>query len=168
MLHAGVTLDFMSHTINRLAARKLPRLHEHNYGLLIKLIPGLDRIAGKALSAPRGETPLHLKVLETTRYTTTISLTEYIHTGCLSIAYPEVEIRLYHDARVAEVLQYRSRTGLSWLDNTRRFRDQGNMGMERLNGFLGQWLRRCLSRGHCFDSGDHRQALNQDPVSEVS
>jgi len=132
----GVTLVFMSHTINRQAARKLPRLHEHNYGLLMKLIPSLDLITDKAFSAPRGETPLYLRVLETTKYTTTISLTEYIHTRYLSIAYPEVEIRLYHDARVAEVLQYRGRTGLSWLDNSVRFRDMGIMGMEKLNNFL--------------------------------
>jgi uncharacterized protein len=93
-----------------------------------------------------------LRVIERSRYTTTIELTRTslsIASEWLSI--PKLTLRVYHDADLAEVL--------AW-EGHRRLRpryDYPNRAMYQsdekyqLNSFLGEWLDVCLNDGHSVD-----------------
>jgi uncharacterized protein YqiB (DUF1249 family) len=128
----------------------LQRLHEQNFSLLMRLLPHVREYSGAYESTGRDGHALYLKVLDVTPYTMTIALTEYIQTGSFRLAYPDLELRLYFDARVAEVLRYKSRTGISWHDPDPEYRRLTRSTMLRLNEFLHNWLIRCLNKGHQF------------------
>jgi uncharacterized protein YqiB (DUF1249 family) len=128
----------------------LHRLHEQNYSLLMRLLPCLRDLEGEYQSAGRDGHILYLKILDVTPYTMTLSLTEYIQAGALKLAYPDLELRVYFDARVAEVLRFKSRTGISWHEPDPEYRRLTRPSVERLNEFLHHWLIRCLNKGHKF------------------
>jgi uncharacterized protein YqiB (DUF1249 family) len=128
----------------------LHRLHEQNYSLLMRLIPCLRELQGECQSVGRHGHILYLKVLDVTPYTMTLALTEYLQTGAFKLAYPDLEMRIYFDARVAEVLRFKSRTGISWHEPDPEYRRLTRPSVERLNEFLHHWLIRCLKNGHRF------------------
>lgn len=130
----------------------LMELYEANYMRLRCLCPGLSSIAHRAVSSVPGALDLHLEVLERSRYTTTLLLTYRF--SCEGEgpprANPNLVVRLYHDARQAEVLSRSCRRsdreirieGLRW--------DSALACKWRLNRFLFKWLGYCLHQGHGF------------------
>lgn len=89
---------------------------------------------------------LAVELVECHKYTTIIRLTQPLPIIHPLAPHPEMVVRIYHDARVAEVLSYQ---------HHRRFLpryDYPNPGMcqrrekRRVNEFLGEWLRFCLAR----------------------
>jgi uncharacterized protein YqiB (DUF1249 family) len=76
------------------------QLFEELYGLLVLLFPGLRG----GIPAGAGGPELDVSVLEHSRYTTTLEL----HRGFGLPLVPDVAmtLRVYHDARVAEVVEY--------------------------------------------------------------
>jgi uncharacterized protein len=88
----------------------LMSLYERNYQLLQRIIPEPRMLSGALEShSPRDET-LHLEVVEHTRYTSLLRLTYLIPVADGPSAVPNLKVRLYHDAKVAEVLDYRGMT----------------------------------------------------------
>lgn len=80
---------------------RLMDLYESNYRDLCRLLPLLRQLRGGHLSEGRGGDPdLHLRIHEQTTYTTRFELT-YLFDG---EADPAVEVRMFHDARLAEVI----------------------------------------------------------------
>ncbi len=89
---------------------------------------------------------LVLAVTECCPYTTTLRISQE---HCLPwLPVPSMEVRVYHDARMAEVVG---------AQNARRFRSiyaYPNAAMHQpdekaqLNLFLGEWLSHCLACGH--------------------
>lgn len=123
---------------------------EANYARLLRLLPdmrGAQRARRVALS--QGEQRLGilaLDVLETCPYTTTLQVRQEHSLPWLPV--PQLEVRVYHDARMAEVVR---------AENARRFRSiypYPNAAMHQpdektqLNLFLGEWLSHCLACGH--------------------
>ncbi|PID59935.1 MAG: hypothetical protein CSB44_12315 [Gammaproteobacteria bacterium] len=139
-------------TSGRFAA--LMELYESNYILLRRLIPNLTALEGgseqRYLSWRAGAVPLELSAIEHSRYTSSFRLSYRFSSRRQPSREPDLTIRLYHDARSAEVM-----TGLlpsSRRDargEPRRRRDLGE-GM-RLNRFFNRWLAYCLRQGHSFD-----------------
>ncbi|MCF7201117.1 DUF1249 domain-containing protein [Pseudomonas oligotrophica] len=123
---------------------------EANYLRLMRLLPGMR--AGsepRRIALSQGELSLGvlvLEVLESCPYTTTVQVSQE---HCLSwLPVPKMEVRVYHDARMAEVVR---------AENARRFRSiytYPNAQMHQpdeksqLNLFLGEWLSHCLACGH--------------------
>lgn len=131
---------------------KLMWVFEANYDRLLTLVPRLDELNGLAKASVDGLMDLHLEILDRSRYTTTISLTHYLNDQGRLVANPYMRVRLYHDAKVAEVLAYQ---------NQSRFRHEypyPNPKMHQrhekrqLNLFLAEWLTYCIARGYRFDT----------------
>lgn len=127
----------------------LMELYESNYIYLRRLVPQLDgRRDAQVSSVDRGP-DLHLEVTERCPYTTTLMLTHRFPRPEGDETLPDLQVRIYHDARVAEVLSTdpgsSARANLAW--------------RWRVNRFLNRWLRYCLGEGHGFPVADEAAAV---------
>lgn len=119
-----------------------------NYLRLMKLFPGLPQrdlaVIGVDFSGTRME--VRLEVLERSPYTTVVRLTQQPEVPWSYKA--SITIRLYHDARSAEVVEYQGRKHF-----LRAVYDYPNAEMRQpdekaqINRFLGEYLALCLSHG---------------------
>lgn len=128
----------------------LMELYESNYLRLRRLCPQLDAMSGSEVSVVSGASDLHLIVLERTPYTTRLRLTYEFGTGDRIRRLPDLAIRMFHDARQAEVVgRYCRRQGEDQtLDSL-----AGVPGLAcrwRHNRFLYKWLGFLLTQGHRF------------------
>jgi uncharacterized protein YqiB (DUF1249 family) len=122
-------------------------LYERNYIGLRRLIPLMPRDRRPLRSRVPGGLDLHLQLLEWHRYTTDLTLTYLFERSNGLRAEPDLQIRIYHDARQAEVMSAHLR---HWPE----FAAEHCPGLHarwRANRFLWKWLNYCLYQGHCFD-----------------
>lgn len=128
----------------------LMALYESNYARTYKLFPGREDDRSGAVSIIANDLPLHLTILERCRYTTTYRLTYYFSQGSKHLPDPDLEIRVYHDARQAEALSCGRNQHCPMLLAFKT--DQGSDLQRKwqLNLLLNKWLRYCLDRGHRF------------------
>ena len=80
----------------------LMTLYESNFIRLGWLAPDLRRLSGSLTSEVAGEPALELSVVEQCRYTTALQMTYLFGEGERAEREPGLEIRVYHDARLAE------------------------------------------------------------------
>lgn len=130
---------------------KLMWVFEANYDRLMELIPRLDAVHGVARSGTERRLELHLRVLDRSRYTTTISLTHYLRVDGGLIPDPHMHIRLYHDAKVAEVIacQHHSRFNYDYSYPNPNMHQRHEK--RRVNEFLAEWLTYCIAKGYRFE-----------------
>jgi uncharacterized protein YqiB (DUF1249 family) len=128
----------------------LMSLYESNYIRLAWLVPDLDGVEKPLVSAVSGDLPLHLAVEERSRYTTTLRLTYIFEDESGSLADPDLLIRVYRDARLAEVQACARWHRHSVLESLRSqlARDLGDRWLR--NVMLNKWLDYCVERGHRF------------------
>jgi len=119
-------------------------LCESNYLLLARMAPQLSSMAGSHQSLRKGAAALHLDVLEQTRYTSLARLTHYFPDD--GHRDPDVELRIYHDARQVEVVSLRQ----SVLPLEHLYDHPGLQQKWRANQFVYRWLLFCLAQGHTF------------------
>ncbi|MCQ4272912.1 MULTISPECIES: DUF1249 domain-containing protein [Pseudomonas] len=123
---------------------------EANYARLMRLLPSMrDGNGARRVALSQGERllgVLALEVLDAGPYTTTLQVRQEHSLPWLPV--PRLEVRVYHDARMAEVI---------CAEKARRFRGiypYPNADMHQpdeksqLNLFLGEWLSHCLACGH--------------------
>jgi uncharacterized protein YqiB (DUF1249 family) len=128
----------------------LMSLYESNYLRLRELAGDVRRHDGTRVSHVTGDCDLHLVVLEHAPYTTSIRLTYIFDDAEGTVADPDLEIRVYHDARLAEA----SACG-RWIRHQSleqvRAGIPAQLGERWLrNMMLNKWLDYCLERGHEF------------------
>ncbi len=129
----------------------LPAYHadcDANYLRLSKLLPQLGERERWRYSMPHGS--LELEVIERSRYTTEVSLSASSASEQRWMAPPRITVRLYHDARMAEVVAVDGRGPLGEkapgvLHAGARM--QGADERQQANRFLGEWLGHCLANG---------------------
>lgn len=129
----------------------LMSLYESNYIRLHWLIPHLSELAEPSTSIVDGDCPLHLHVDGRSRYTTTLTLTYIFEDEQQGrIADPDLQIRVYHDARLAEVQACAQWHRHSMLEAIRSdlARALGDRWLR--NVMLNKWLDYCVERGHRF------------------
>ena len=128
----------------------LMSLYESNYIRLAWLAPALDSIEGALISSVEGDCPLHLSVGERSRYTTTLRLTYMFEDAEGVCPDPDLLIRVYHDARLAEVQACARWRRHAMLDSIRSqlARDLGERWLRNI--MLNKWLDYCVERGHRF------------------
>ncbi|MGH8204563.1 MAG: DUF1249 domain-containing protein, partial [Steroidobacteraceae bacterium] len=80
----------------------LMTLYESNYIRLGWLVPDLRRLKGSLTSEVAGEPTLEIAVVEQCRYTTALQMTYLFEDGTRVAREPGLEVRVYHDARLAE------------------------------------------------------------------
>ena len=128
----------------------LMTLYESNYIRLGWLVPDLRRLDGALTSTVPGEPPLELAVIEQCRYTTTFGMSYLFDDGAGRLREPELEVRVYHDARLAEA---RGTTADPSHPHLRRIaaslpREHGRRWS--CNMLLNKWLEYCAGSGHRF------------------
>lgn len=129
----------------------LMTLYESNYIRLRRLVPQLDAIAGGRVSTVEDDCRLYLRVDERTRYTATLTLTYLFETPSGEIADPDLQIRVYHDARLAEALGSARWSQHEMLVSIRsQLRHHAGDRWVR-NMMLNKWLDYCVERRHRFE-----------------
>ena len=118
-------------------------LYEYNYLRMRRLVPDLEA-ADEMISISPGHLDLYLSVTERCRYTTMVNMTyRFQHQGS-TICQPDMHIKVYHDARNAEVLDRLDRK------HHRVYSGETLQQKWRLNRFLYKWLGYCIYQGHYF------------------
>lgn len=136
----------------------LMELYENNYMLVRLLIPELRTLdEGHYVSRVSDAMDLELSQIEHSRYTTTFNLTYRFENSLRQPREPDLTIRLYHDARTAEVV-----TGLIQTQRAESRRKRGLDDSWQLNRFLFKWLRYCLHQGHLFSVSDARSTAKNN------
>ena len=123
---------------------------EANYARLMRLLPDMrEQPSARQIAVTQGEQMLGVLTLEVMLdcpYTSTLRVRQEHSLPWLPV--PRLEVRAYHDARMAEVIG---------AENARRFRGiypYPNAAMHQpdektqLNLFLGEWLSHCIACGH--------------------
>ncbi|VXC15214.1 conserved hypothetical protein [Pseudomonas sp. 8Z] len=123
---------------------------EANYARLMRLLPSMrNEHQSRRVALSQGDHllgVLNLEVLESCPYTTTVCVRQEHSLPWLPV--PQLHVRVYHDARMAEVVG---------AENARRLHIRytyPNASMHQpdeksqLNLFLGEWLSHCLACGH--------------------
>ncbi|MBV6418615.1 MAG: hypothetical protein CMLOHMNK_03523 [Steroidobacteraceae bacterium] len=106
----------------------LMALYESNYVRLGWLAGDLGAIPRESVSAVEGDCELRLRIVSRARYTTCLELTYP------PLALPEMHVRVYHDAHLAEAQGAGGSTSERWTRNM----------------LLNKWLEYCVERGHRF------------------
>ena len=123
---------------------ELMRVYETNYAKMVSLLPRPE-VIGALASYRVCKQQYQIKVLEITVYTTLVEL--YLIDGNPVYPLPKLTVRLYHDARVAEVC------AIQQLAYIKAKYDYPNGKMlqkdekHQLNQFLSDWLTFCLKNG---------------------
>lgn len=122
---------------------------EANYLRFLRLLPTMDEHNDWcfAVELPSDElSEVVISVVERSRYTTTISLTQGTHVGEW-VPEPTITVRLYHDARMAEVLSYQKNQRIHQSYEYPNAKMYHRNEKAQLNSFLGEWLDSCLKSG---------------------
>ncbi len=124
-------------------------LYESNFIRLRKLLPEIHHVDDALISRVPGHLDLYLNIVERSRYTTTLYLSYCFPTGHGLQMEPNLKIKIYHDARVAEAMAGHLHHGRLILDNLPA---DALKEKWQLNRFLNRWLGYCLRQGHSFES----------------
>lgn len=123
---------------------ELMRVYETNYAKLNALLPATPSV-DDIRCYQAAKMMYHLEVQEVTKYTTLVKICQ--SDDLTAFPLPEMSVRLYHDARVAEVCR------ADQLSRVKARYDYPNTNMAQkdekaqLNRFLGDWLTFCLKHG---------------------
>ena len=141
----------------------LMTLYESNYIRLRALVGDVRGLSGRRVSRTAGDCDLHLEVIEHAAYTSILRLTYFFDDAAGAIAEPDLEVRVYHDARLAEAshcARWTRHPGLA----TIRSKLSLTLGERWLrNMLLNKWLDYCTERGHRFpaSAGAPRRAEHE-------
>ena len=126
----------------------LMALYESNYLRLLRLIPEIDRLDGCFRSRVAGECDLYVEIIETSRYTVTLSLTYHLATDAGMLLDPDMTVRMYLDGQQAEVLAIGEKQRHEAL---RRLAFEHREELDRrwrCNTVLNKWLEYLSDQGH--------------------
>lgn len=150
-------------------ARDLPalmELYEINYIQLRQLMPDMDALPRENISKHEAVLALHLKITERCKYTTTFQLTyEFKDEKGVFIA-PDLVVRMYHDAQVAEVISRGRRRGNRQAEYDRFHQNHSLESKWRVNRFLQKWLGYCLRQNHRFSPAQNQLSMAQQAVED--
>lgn len=128
-------------------------LYESNYINIRRLIPQIPKYPAHLVSQIPEGLDLHLQLLERSRYTSEVNLTYRFTQGPINTLEPDLRIRIYHDARLAEVLTAQLRQLPAFDAESLASHPTATSHLYRrwkINRFLFKWLNYCLRQGHRF------------------
>ena len=143
--------------LTRVSWRARPRsfvalmsLYESNYIRFGWLAGAVRSLTGRHCSVVAGDCDLLLAVTDRSPYTTTVNLTYRLPEQCGAPPCPDMGVRLYHDARLAEAQEWSSTHQHATL---RALRSRVERELDQRwgrNVMLNKWLEYCVERGHRF------------------
>ncbi|BBL70446.1 DUF1249 domain-containing protein [Methylogaea oryzae] len=122
----------------------LQRVCEANYDKLQRLLPDLASLEQAVLEDESGQPALHARLLERTPYTVTVELTHHFPADGEYSPEPAVQVRVFLDAKLAEVMCADSKPAVR---DALRHNPSAKAVLDykwRLNYFLEKWLDHCL------------------------
>jgi uncharacterized protein len=128
----------------------LMTLYESNFVRLGWLVHDLRDVTSSRVSKSAQDCDLHLTPLELSRYTSVFRLTYEFQSEAGPIRDPDLEVCVYHDARLAE-----ARTFRGFQRHPQLAKLQSGLKREldqrwTRNMMLNKWLEYCAERGHHF------------------
>ena len=125
--------------------KNLTAVHEANYVKIMRVLPYLRNLELDAqLNANTLSHKVEVRILEVTRYTSSFSFAITYKTRHVWLPQLHMAIRCYHDARVAEVVNFQHHKHF----HSRYAYPNPNMYQrnekQQINFFLGEWLEYCL------------------------
>jgi len=134
-------------------------LYESNYVRMNWLVGSagtagaLAKLDGMHRSVVPGDCDLVLSVTERTPYTSTVTLTYlFPESAGTSQQYPDMRVRIYHDAHLAEAQEW---AGSHAQPVLKALRTQAERELDQRwarNVMLNKWLEYCVERGHRFSA----------------
>jgi len=128
----------------------LMTLYESNFVRLQWIAADVGALRGRCMSRVADDCDLHLSVIEHSRYTSLLRLSYEFEQDGAYVPDPDLEVCVYHDARLAEV---RSFAGGCRHPHLRRLRSGLKRELDQRwsrNMMLNKWLEYCAERGHRF------------------
>lgn len=134
----------------------LMTLYESNHVRLRQLLGSLRRLPDEAVSTSSRDLELYLSVEERSRYTTNLHMTYWFEDASGRTPDPDLRLRIYHDARLAEAVSCADAPRHEALRGM--WRPVGSELEQRwtLNILLNKWLEFCLDNRHRFQTADVR------------
>ena len=146
-------------TLTRVSWRARPRsfvalmgLYESNFIRLGWLADSLATLAGSHRSSVSGDCDLLLTVTERAPYTSTLTLSYLLPAEAGPCRYPDMRLRIYHDAHLVEAQQWAAVHSQPLL---RALRSRAERELDQRwarNLMLNKWLEYCVERGHRFSA----------------
>lgn len=146
----------MTKEIGRKYVPKLANMHqvcEINYGRLLKLLPDCDTEDLQYQFKVNTSLLYTIKIIQCSRYTSTLEMSQKSQMG-YEFLRPVVQVRLYHDAKMAEVLSAQNIGSLKpsyQYPNTKMYQKNEK---EMVNLFLAEWLQFCLTQSNQMHSSE--------------
>lgn len=128
----------------------LMALYESNYRRLQRLLPELEVPFEQAVSHASSDRDLHLRVLERCPYTLTLHLTYRFDDGGDERADPDLTVRVYRDAQLAEAIRCDAHSRYAALAGIDLEEGRVVTAQWERNLVLNKWLAFCLQQGHGF------------------
>ena len=126
-------------------------LYESNYLKLGRLVSQFPREKVVWTSSAPRDCDLHVEVLRHEPYTTTMRMTYwFVEPDAQPIADPDLTLRVYHDARLAEAITARVAHRHEVLQNLDPAHAAELGRRWRINMMLNKWLDYLLDVGHTF------------------
>ena len=129
-------------------------LYESNYIRLGSLLPDItdlaEKQAGHWVSRVPSDCSLFLRIVDRARYTTTLHLTYYFDENGDRVADPDLYVRVYHDARMAEVMACSSKHIHRTLIPFETVECSEMKLRWNRNMMLNKWLDYCSEKSHSF------------------
>jgi len=150
----------LNDTLSIVSWRSRPRsfvalmsLYESNYLRLASLAGNLRDLPDMRLSRVPDDCELRLSVTERSPYTTSFDLTYVFeasdsHNGVST--YPDMRVRIYHDARLCEAQEWAFQHDHEALKRLRGLAERELDQRWARNTMLNKWLEYCIDRGHGF------------------
>lgn len=138
----------MSDVLHKKYVPKLANMHkvcEFNYGRLLRLLPDCDTEDLEYQFEISSALQYTIKIIECSRYTSTVEMSQKSHVG-FEFLQPIVQVRLYHDAQMAEVLQAQNIGSLKPSYQYPNIKMYQKNEKEMVNLFLAEWLQFCLNQ----------------------
>jgi uncharacterized protein YqiB (DUF1249 family) len=120
-------------------------LYESNFAKLTALLPDLPHRRGRYIAVAAGLAPIYVEILERNPYTTTVQIHQSLAAGRPWVRDLGMKVRIYHDARVAEVISYQGVQPLQPFYSYPNPRMLQPYEKRRVNQFLGEWLSYCFA-----------------------
>ncbi|MCF6235210.1 MAG: DUF1249 domain-containing protein [Gammaproteobacteria bacterium] len=124
------------------------RVYEINHRLLLKLIPELKELPDEIFLLDGGSCTVAVSVVERCKFTTSITLSHDLKSHDLFVINPSVKIRIYHDARLAEVVACQQDSKFFAVYPFILAKVPFQNEKRDVNLFLREWLNHCLAQGY--------------------
>jgi uncharacterized protein YqiB (DUF1249 family) len=146
----------MTKEIGRKYVPKLANMHQVcdvNYARLLRLLPDCDTEDLQYQFKVNASLSYTIKIVECSRYTSTLEMSQKNQMR-YEFLRPVVLVRLYHDAKMAEVISAQNIGSLKpsyQYPNTKMYQKNEK---EMVNLFLAEWLQFCLAQSDQLHSSE--------------